>query len=123
MVLQKNVTHKRMGTNVQHPRVMLVMGALEFKGTSLSSLDSLLQDVRMRAHVGTGARRVPVPEPHRWIAANRLTPFSLQEKLYLEKVVAGIASFKPKVLLVEKTVSRLAQACRVQQACQGPCLL
>lgn len=52
VVLFKNVTHKRMGTSLQHPRVMLLAGALEFKGSSLSSLDSLLQEVRRQSVYG-----------------------------------------------------------------------
>uniref|UniRef100_A0A1D1ZQN6 1-phosphatidylinositol-3-phosphate 5-kinase n=3 Tax=Auxenochlorella protothecoides TaxID=3075 RepID=A0A1D1ZQN6_AUXPR len=73
--LLKNVAHKRMPISAQHPRIMLLSGALQYKADTLSSLDSVLQ----------------------------------QEEDYLQKIVQHIVSFKPTILLVEKTVSRSAQ--------------
>ena len=76
VVCTKNVTHKKMCTNISNPTILLLKCAFDFqrRENQLSSFDTL----------------------------------HLQENKYLQNLVDKVRTFKPKIILVQKSVSRLA---------------
>lgn len=75
-VITKNVAHKRMSRQQNHPRIMLVTFPLEFHRVEGQYM-----------HFGQIVR---------------------QEKEYLTNLVARIAALRPHIVMVERSVSRLA---------------
>ena len=76
VVCSKNVTHKKMPTEISNPTVLLLKCAFEFqrRENQLSSFDTL----------------------------------HLQEHKYLSNLVEKVRAFRPSIILVQKSVSRLA---------------
>jgi hypothetical protein len=76
VVCTKNVTHKKMCTNISNPTILLLKCAFDFqrRENQLSSFDTL----------------------------------HLQEDKYLQNLVDKVRTFSPKIILVQKSVSRLA---------------
>jgi hypothetical protein len=87
IVFSKNRTHKKMKSEFENPKILLLNCSVEFerKVPRLSSFDTLLA----------------------------------QEEEYLHILVLRIASIKPDIVLVTKSVSRLAQEFMLQE---GLCL-
>ena len=75
-VCTKNVTHKKMNTEILNPSILLLKCAFDFqrRENQLSSFDTL----------------------------------HLQENKYLQNLVDKVKAFKPDIILVQKSVSRLA---------------
>lgn len=76
VVCSKNVTHKKMCTNIVNPTILLLKCAFDFqrRENQFSSFDTL----------------------------------HLQENKYLQNLVDKVKAFRPKIILVQKSVSRLA---------------
>ncbi len=76
VVCTKNVTHKKMPTEILNPTILLLKCAFDFqrRENQLSSFDTL----------------------------------HLQENKYLQNLVDKVKAFKPSIILVQKSVSRLA---------------
>ena len=76
VVCSKNVTHKKMETDISNPTVLLLKCAFDFqrRENQLSSFDTL----------------------------------HLQEHKYLNNLVDKVKAFRPSIILVQKSVSRLA---------------
>ena len=76
----KNVAHKKMVHTFQNPRVLILKFALEYERTENKTL-----------------------------AFQSLDPVLNDEKSYLKMVIGKIAALQPHIVLVEKTVSQVAQ--------------
>mmetsp|Transcript_46987 Transcript_46987/g.77981 ORF Transcript_46987/g.77981 Transcript_46987/m.77981 type:complete len:1540 (-) Transcript_46987:280-4899(-) len=83
VVFRKNVAHKKMRGRVKEPRVLLLSCPIQFKGEHVTQ--------------GGGDRM------------SSLMTLIDQERLHLAIVVDKIVNLKPDVLVVQKTVSRIAQ--------------
>ncbi|KAK3088070.1 hypothetical protein FSP39_014286 [Pinctada imbricata] len=79
LVFTKNVTHKKMANQITNPNILLLKGSVEYQRVANKF--------------------------------SSLEPQILQEEEFLQKNVAKISSLKPKpdIVVVEKSVSRLAQ--------------
>lgn len=64
MVCRKNVVHRRMASRHENPRVVLLLGALEYQRVSnrLSSLDTLLD--QEREYLRVEVARITAHNPH-----------------------------------------------------------
>lgn len=93
VVITKNVTHKKMRSNMANPRILLLSCSLEYSRVEnrLLFFDFLLAQVYLFL-------------PPTFVRSN--IP---QERPYLKILVSKIAALKPDLVMVEKTVSRYAQ--------------
>ncbi|KAA3477316.1 1-phosphatidylinositol-3-phosphate 5-kinase FAB1A-like [Gossypium australe] len=113
VVCKKNVAHRRMTSKIDKPRFLILGGALEYQRISnhLSSFDSLLQQVPKRGKPGNQSFDSHLTEHEAVKAKFYFYELILlfQEMDHLKMAVAKIDAHHPKVLLVEKSVSRYAQ--------------
>eukprot|EP00898_Chlorokybus_atmophyticus_P001216 jgi/Chlat1/2095/Chrsp17S02689 len=111
VVCRKNVAHRRMRTKIEHPKVMLLGGALEYRQPTdqrLATMDTLLE--QEQAHLEGVVATIAEQHPDVLLVEKAVSRFA-QESL-LEKGVSLVLNVKPVLMerLARCTGAKLVDA-------------